>query len=84
MSYVIDEFKRQTGVDVTNDTMAMARLKEAAEKAKIELTTLMSTDIDLPFLTATNTGPQHLHLTLTRTKLESLAQPVVQKLSGQL
>lgn len=79
MSYVIDEFKRQTGVDVTNDTMAMARLKEAAEKAKIELTTLMSTDIDLPFLTATNVGPQHLHLSLTRTKLESLAQPIVQK-----
>jgi molecular chaperone DnaK len=79
MSYVIEEFKRQTGVDVTNDQMAMARLKEAAEKAKIELTTLMSTDIDLPFLTATNTGPQHLHLTLTRTKLESLAQPVVQR-----
>jgi molecular chaperone DnaK len=79
MSYVIEEFKRQTGVDVTNDQMPMARLKEAAEKAKIELTTLMSTDIDLPFLTATNAGPQHLHLTLTRTKLESLAQPVVQR-----
>ena len=79
MVYVTDEFKRQTGVDVTNDLMASARLKEAAEKAKIELTTLMSTDIDLPFLTATNTGPQHLHLTLTRTKLESLAQPIVQK-----
>ena len=79
MVYVTDEFKRQTGVDVTNDQMASARLKEAAEKAKIELTTLMSTDIDLPFLTATNTGPQHLHLSLTRTKLESLAQPIVQK-----
>jgi molecular chaperone DnaK len=79
MAYVVDEFKRQTGVDVTNDQMASARLKEAAEKAKIELTTLMSTDIDLPFLTATNTGPQHLHLTLTRTKLESLAQPIVQR-----
>ncbi len=79
MTYVVEEFKRQTGVDVTNDQMASARLKEAAEKAKIELTTLMSTDIDLPFLTATNTGPQHLHLTLTRTKLESLAQPIVQK-----
>jgi molecular chaperone DnaK len=79
MGYVIEEFRRQTGVDVTNDTMAMARLKEAAEKAKIELTTLMSTDIDLPFLTATNVGPQHLHLSLTRTKLESLAQPIVQK-----
>jgi molecular chaperone DnaK len=79
VGYVIDEFKRQTNVDVSSDQMAMARLKEAAEKAKIELTTLMSTDIDLPFLTATNTGPQHLHLTLTRTKLESLAQPIVQK-----
>lgn len=79
MNYVIDEFKRQTGIDVTNDPIPMARLKEAAEKAKIELTTLMSTDIDLPFLTANNTGPQHLHLTLTRTKLESLAQPIVQK-----
>ena len=79
MNYVIDEFKRQTGINVTNDPIPMARLKEAAEKAKIELTTLMSTDIDLPFLTANNTGPQHLHLTLTRTKLESLAQPIVQK-----
>ncbi len=79
MAYVVEEFKRQTGVDVTNDQMASARLKEAAEKAKIELTTLMSTDIDLPFLTATNTGPQHLHLTLTRTKLESLAQPIVSR-----
>jgi molecular chaperone DnaK len=79
MGYVIEEFKRQTGVDVTNDQMATARLKEAAEKAKIELTTLTTTDIDLPFLTATNAGPQHLHLTLTRTKLEALAQPIVQK-----
>jgi molecular chaperone DnaK len=78
MGYVIEEFKRQTGVDVTNDQMATARLKEAAEKAKIELTTLTTTDIDLPFLTATNAGPQHLHLTLTRTKLEALAQPIVQ------
>lgn len=79
VNYVAEEFKRQTGVDVTTDRMASARLKEAAEKAKIELTTLMTTDIDLPFLTATNTGPQHLHMTLTRTKLESLAQPIVQK-----
>ncbi len=79
MGYVVDEFKRQTGVDVASDQMASARLKEAAEKAKIELTTLMSTDIDLPFLTVTTTGPQHLHLTLTRTKLEALAQPIVQK-----
>jgi molecular chaperone DnaK len=79
MAYIIEEFKRQTTVDVAGDQMAMARLKEAAEKAKIELTTLMSTDIDLPFLTVTSSGPQHLHLTLTRTKLESLAQPIVQR-----
>jgi molecular chaperone DnaK len=79
MDYILDEFKRQTGVDISNDKMAMARLKEAAEKAKIELSTLMSTDIDLPFLTADASGPKHLRLTLTRTKLESLAQPIVQK-----
>ena len=79
MDYILDEFKRQTGVDISNDKMAMSRLKEAAEKAKIELSTLMSTDIDLPFLTADASGPKHLRLTLTRTKLESLAQPIVQK-----
>jgi len=79
MDYVVDEFNRQTGIDITNDRFAMPRLKDASEKAKIELTTLMSTDIDLPFLTADSTGPKHLHLTLTRNKLESLAQPIVQK-----
>jgi molecular chaperone DnaK len=79
MNYILEEFKRQTGVDVSGDRMAMSRLKDAAEKAKIELSTLMSTDIDLPFLTADATGPKHLHLTLTRTKLESLAQPIVER-----
>jgi molecular chaperone DnaK len=79
MDYVLGEFKRQTGIDISNDRMAMPRLKDAAEKAKIELSTLMSTDIDLPFLTADASGPKHLHLTLTRTKLESLAQPIVQR-----
>lgn len=79
MNYLIEEFKRQTGVDVSGDRMAMSRLKDAAEKAKIELSTLMSTDIDLPFLTADASGPKHLHMTLTRTKLESLAQPIVDK-----
>jgi molecular chaperone DnaK len=79
MDYILGEFKRQTGVDISSDRMAMPRLKEAAEKAKIELSTLMSTDIDLPFLTADASGPKHLHLALTRTKLESLAQPIVQK-----
>ncbi|MCL2173541.1 MAG: molecular chaperone DnaK [Candidatus Bathyarchaeota archaeon] len=79
MTFIIEEFKRQTGVDVSGDKMAVSRLKDAAEKAKIELSTLMSTDIDLPFLTADATGPKHLHMTITRTKLESLAQPIVEK-----
>ncbi|HSV50435.1 MAG TPA: molecular chaperone DnaK [Candidatus Acidoferrales bacterium] len=79
MTYLVDEFKRQTGVDVSGDRMAMSRLKDGAEKAKIELSTLMSTDIDLPFLTADAQGPKHLHMTLTRTKLESLAQPIVDR-----
>jgi molecular chaperone DnaK len=79
VNYIVDEFKRQNGIDLANDRLAATRLKEAAEKAKIELSTLMSTDIDLPFLTADQTGPRHLHLSLTRTKLESLAQPIVQK-----
>ena len=79
MDYIVDEFKRQTGIDITNDKMATARLKEAAEKAKIELSTLMSTDVDLPFISSDSSGPKHLHLTVTRTKLESLAQPIVKK-----
>jgi molecular chaperone DnaK len=79
MNYIMDEFKRQTNIDLSNDKMAAARLKEAAEKAKIELSTLMSTDVDLPFIASDNSGPKHLHLTVTRTKLESLAQPIVQK-----
>ena len=79
LEYLTEEFKRQTGIELSDDRMAMARLKEAAEKAKIELSALTSTDIDLPFLTANATGPKHLHLNLTRTKLESLAQPIVQK-----
>lgn len=79
MDYLLEEFKRQTGIDLRSDKMALARLKEAAEKAKIELSTLMSTDIDLPFIYSDSSGPKHLHFTLTRTKLEALAQPIVQK-----
>ena len=79
MDYVVGEFNRQTSVNLLNDKAATARLKEAAEKAKIELSTLMATDIDLPFIYSDASGPKHLHLTLTRTKLEALAQPVVQK-----
>jgi molecular chaperone DnaK len=79
IDYVVGEFKRQTSINLLNDKAATARLKEAAEKAKIELSTLMATDIDLPFIYSDASGPKHLHLTLTRTKLETLAQPVVQK-----
>ena len=79
MDYLVEEFKRQTSVDLSSDRTAIGRLKEAAEKAKIELSTLMSTDVDLPFLYSDASGPKHLHITLTRTKLEGLAQPIVQK-----
>jgi molecular chaperone DnaK len=79
MDYILGEFKRQTGIDLSGDRMAMPRLKDAAEKAKIELSALMSTDIDLPFITADASGAKHLHMTLTRTKLESLAQPIVDR-----
>lgn len=79
MDYLLEEFKRQMSIDLGNDRNAIARLKEAAEKAKIELSTLMSTDIDLPFIYSDASGPKHLHFTLTRAKLESLAGPIVQK-----
>jgi len=79
MDYLIEEFQRQTGIDLRNDKMAISRLKEASEKAKIELSTLMTTDVDLPFLYNDASGPKHLHLTLSRAKLEGLAQPVVEK-----
>jgi len=79
MDYLVEEFQKQTGIDLRNDKMAMSRLKEAAEKAKIELSTLMTTDIDLPFIASDASGPKHLHFTLTRAKLESLALPIVMK-----
>jgi molecular chaperone DnaK len=79
MDYLVEEFQRQTGINLRNDRTAISRLKEASEKAKIELSTLMTTDVDLPFLYNDASGPKHLHITLSRSKLESLAQPVVQK-----
>jgi molecular chaperone DnaK len=79
MEYVIEEFKKQTGIDLRTDKTAMARLKEACERAKIELSTLMTTDIDLPFIYADASGPKHLHMTLTRAKLEELAEPIVRR-----
>jgi molecular chaperone DnaK len=79
VSHIIEEFKRQTGIDLSNDNAALGRLKEAAEKAKIELSTMMTTDIDLPFVHSDESGPKHLHLTLTRAKLEVLANTIVKK-----
>ncbi len=79
MTYVMDEYRRQTGIDLHNDKMASARLKEACEKSKIELSALMSTDIDLPFIYVDASGPKNLHMTITRAKLEELAKPIVQK-----
>jgi len=79
MDYLIEEFKKANGIDVRNDRQALQRLKEAAEKAKIELSTVQQTEINLPYLTADATGPKHLVLTLTRAKLEQLTGDLVQK-----
>ena len=79
VDYVTEEYKRQTGINLQDDKAAVARLKDASEKAKIELSTLLATDIDLPFIGSDQSGAKHLHLTITRTKLEALAQPIVQK-----
>ncbi len=80
VDYLIEEFRRETGINLRGDVRAMARLKEAAEKAKIELSNLLTTDIDLPYITSDATGPKHLHMTLTRAKLEQLARPIVEKI----
>jgi molecular chaperone DnaK len=76
---LVQDFRARTGIDLRSDRTAMARLKEAAEKAKIELSNLISTDVDLPFIATDQSGPKNLHFTLTRTKLEEVARPVVSK-----
>jgi molecular chaperone DnaK len=80
VQYLLEEFRSQTGIDLSDDKMVMRRLKEAAEKAKIELSALTTTDIDLPFIASDASGPKHLHLTLNRAKLEQLTSPIVQKI----
>ncbi len=80
MDWLIDTFKKDTGIDLSNDKQALQRLKDASERAKIELTTKMETQISLPYITADSTGPKHLEATLTRAKLESLIQDVVEKM----
>ncbi|MFH1830827.1 MAG: molecular chaperone DnaK [Pseudomonadota bacterium] len=77
MEYLIDEFKKDQGIDVSNDKMVLQRLKEAAEKAKIELSQTMETEINLPFLTADASGPKHMNLKLTRAKFEGLVDDIL-------
>jgi molecular chaperone DnaK len=86
VQYLIEEFKKETGIDLSkvNDKMVMYRLKEAAEKAKIELSTLLQTTIDIPFLYYDSSGPKHLHVVLTRAKLEELAMPIVRKVGDTI
>jgi len=76
---IVKDFRKNEGVDLSKDSTAMQRLREAAEKAKIELSTMMETDINLPFITATNEGPKHLQMKLTRSKLEQLVEPIVKR-----
>jgi molecular chaperone DnaK len=82
IDYLADEFKRDQGIDLRQDKMALQRLKEAAEKAKMELSSSMQTDINLPFITADQSGPKHLNLKLSRAKLESLVDDLIVKLEG--
>src|ERR1700694_2110067 len=84
IDWIIDEFRKSDGVDLTKDRMALQRLKEAAEKAKIELSSTMSTDLNLPFITADQSGPKHLNMSLTRAKFEQLIGDIVQKTMGPL
>ena len=79
INYLVDEFKKEQGVDLRNDPLAMQRLKEAGEKAKIELSSAQQTDVNLPYITADATGPKHLNIKLTRAKLESLVEDLVAK-----
>ncbi len=84
VEWMIAEFKKSDGIDLGKDRMALQRLKEAGEKAKIELSSVMETEINLPFITADASGPKHLAMKLTRAKLESLVEPLVQRTLGPL
>jgi molecular chaperone DnaK len=82
IDYLADEFKKNQGIDLRKDKMALQRLKEAAEKAKMELSSAFETDVNLPFITADANGPKHLNLKITRTKLENLVSDLLDKLEG--
>lgn len=79
INYLVDEFKKSSGIDLRNDPLALQRLKEAAEKAKIELSSAQQTDVNLPYITADASGPKHLNIKMTRAKLESLVEDLVQR-----
>ncbi len=79
INFLVDEFRKENGIDLSKDNMALQRLKEAAEKAKKDLSTSMETDVNLPFITADQTGPKHMMIKLTRAKLESLVQALVDR-----
>ncbi len=80
--YMIEEFKKAQGIDLRNDRQALQRLKEAAEKAKIELSSMLETEVNLPYITANASGPQHLQFKITRAKLEQLSEPLVKRCRG--
>lgn len=82
VNYLVGEFKKEQGIDITKDVMAMQRLKEAAEKAKIELSSSAQTDINLPYLTMDSSGPKHMNLKLTRAKFESLVGDLIKRTIG--
>jgi molecular chaperone DnaK len=84
IEHIASEFKRETGIDLRNDRMAMQRLREAAEKAKVELSSALTTDIALPFITADAAGPKHLTLSINRAKLEELVSPIIERCRGPL
>ncbi len=79
IEYIVEQFKKETGIDLRNDKMAMQRIREAAEKAKIEISSVLETDINLPFITADATGPKHLTMKITRATLEQLVRPIVER-----
>lgn len=84
IEYIANQFKRETGIDLRNDKMALQRLREAAEKAKVELSSTLTTDINLPFITADATGPKHLTMSINRAKLEELVNPIIERCRGPL
>ncbi len=84
IDHICEQFKKESGVDLKNDRMAFQRLREAAEKAKVELSSTVSTDINLPFITADSSGPKHLTLTIDRAKLESLVSPLIDRCRGPI